>query len=69
VAAIAGNAKIMPIRIADTSGTGYWSMIAQGISYAIDHGARVASISFDNLLSSSSIISAAQYMKSKNGWS
>ena len=67
VAAIAGNAKIMPIRIADTSGTGYWSMIAQGISYAIDHGARVASISFDNLLSSSSIISAAQYMKSKNG--
>ncbi len=67
VAAIAGNAKIMPIRIADTSGTGYWSMIAQGISYAIDHGARVASISFDNLLSSSSIMSAAQYMKSKNG--
>ena len=67
VAAIAGNARIMPIRIADTSGTGYWSMIAQGISYAIDHGARVASISFDNLLSSSSILSAAQYMKSKNG--
>jgi hypothetical protein len=42
-------------------------MIAQGISYASDHGARVASISFDNLLSSSSILSAAQYMKSKNG--
>jgi subtilisin family serine protease len=67
VAAIAGGAKIMPIRIADASGTGYWSMIAQGISYAADHGARVASISFDNLLSSSSILSAAQYMKSKNG--
>jgi len=67
VAAIAGGAKIMPIRIADASGTGYWSMIAQGISYAVDHGARVASISFDNLLSSSSILTAAQHMKSKNG--
>ena len=61
------KAKIMPIRIADASGTAYWSKIAQGISYAADHGARVASISYEGLLSSSSIISAAQYMSSKGG--
>lgn len=67
VAAVAGQAKLMPIRIADSSGTGYWSMIAQGISYAADHGARVANISYENLLMSSSIISAAQYMKNKGG--
>jgi subtilisin family serine protease len=67
VAGIAGRASLMPVVIADSSGVGYWSMIAQGISYAIDHGARVANISYENLLSSSSIVSAAQYMKSKNG--
>lgn len=67
VASVAGNAKVMPIRISDTTGTAYWSSIAQGISYAADHGARVANISYENLLMSSSIISAAQYMKSKGG--
>jgi hypothetical protein len=67
VAAIAGKARIMPLRISDSTGTAYWSNIASAISYAIDHGARVANISYENLLQSSSIISAAQYMKSKNG--
>jgi hypothetical protein len=67
VAAIAGNAKIMPIVVADATATAYASTISQGISYAIDHGARVANISYQNLLTSSSVISAAQYMKSKNG--
>ena len=67
VASIAGRANLMPIVIADSSGVGYWSLIAQGISYAADHGARLANISYENLLSSSSIVSAAQYMKSKNG--
>jgi len=67
VAGIAGQAKIMPLRISDTSGVGYWSMIAQAINYAANNGARVASISYSNLLQSSSILSAAQYMKSKGG--
>ena len=67
VAAIAGNAKIMPIVVADSTMTAYASTISQGLSYAIDHGARVANISYQNLLTSSSVISAAQYMKSKNG--
>ena len=67
VAAVAGNARIMPIVVADASATAYASTISQGISYAIDHGARVANVSYEGLLTSSSIISAAQYMKSKNG--
>jgi thermitase len=67
VAAVAGKAKIMPIRVSDSTGTAYWSSIAQGISYAADHGARVANVSYENLLQSSSIISAANYMKSKGG--
>lgn len=67
VAGIAGAAKIMPIRVTDTAGYGYYSSISQGITYAADHGARVANASFASLYSSSSVQSAAQYMKSKGG--
>lgn len=67
VAAVAGNAKIMPLRVVDSAGVGYWSSIASAITYAADKGARVANASFENLLSSSSVLSAAAYMKSKNG--
>lgn len=67
VAGIAGAAKIMPIRVTDTAGYGYYSTISQGITYAADHGARVANASFASLYSSSSVQSAAQYMKNKGG--
>ena len=67
VVGVAGAAKIMPIRVTDISGYGYYSTVAQGITYAADHGARVANASFASLYSSSSVQSAAQYMKSKGG--
>lgn len=67
VAGVAGAAKIMPLRVTDDTGTGYWSMITSAISYAADHGARVANASFDSLLLSSSILSASNYMRSKGG--
>ncbi len=67
VAGVAGSAKIMPIRVTDTAGYGYYSTIAQGITYAADHGARVANASFASLYSSSAVQSAAQYLKSKGG--
>ena len=66
VAGVAGAARIMPIRVTDTSGLAYTSTIAQGLTYAADHGARVANASFavfDRL----GVKSAAQYMKDKNG--
>lgn len=67
VAGVAGQARIMPIRVTDTSGMGYYSMIAQGIIYAADNGARVANASFLGLTNSASIQNAAQYMKNKGG--
>jgi thermitase len=66
VAAVAGQAKIMPIRIADASGYAYWSTLAQGITYAADRGVRVANASFA-ASGSSAVQSAAQYMKNKGG--
>ena len=66
-AGVAFTSRIMPIRISDTSGNGYLSMISSGIIWAADQGARVASISFGPLCDSQTVISAAQYMRSKGG--
>lgn len=72
VAGVAGQAKIMPIRIAyldSASGScyAYSSTIASGITYAADNGARIANVSYGPLAGSAAIQSAAQYMKNKGG--
>lgn len=67
VAGVAWNAKILPVRITnDSTGYAYWSDIARGLSWAADNGADVANISYE-AYKSSSITSAAQYMRSKGG--
>ena len=67
VASIGWNTKIMPVRVALTSGSAYISTIASGITYAADHGAQIANASFATLSSSATIQSAANYMKTKGG--
>jgi hypothetical protein len=72
VAGVAGQARIMPIRIAylDTATNScyaYTSTIASGITWAADHGARIANVSYGPLAGSATIQSAANYMKSKGG--
>jgi thermitase len=66
-AGVAWGAKIMPVRISAPDGTAYWSTIAQAINWAADNGAKVVNISFSGLSGSSTIQSAAQYMRSKGG--
>ena len=41
--------------------------MAQAITYAADNGAKVANISYEGACCSSTIISAAQYMRNKGG--
>jgi subtilisin family serine protease len=70
VAGVAGAARIMPIRVAfsDTNGcTAYYSTVASGLTFAADNGARVANVSYSGVAGSSTIMSAANYMKSKGG--
>lgn len=67
VASVAGDAKIMPIRIADPSAYALWSTVAQGITYAADHGARVVNLSYEGASASSTIQQAASYLRSKGG--
>lgn len=67
VAGVSGKSKIMPLVVTDSTGGSFYSVISQAITYAADHGARVASISFSGLPYSSAVQSAAQYMKNKGG--
>ncbi len=66
VASVSGQSKIMPIRVADSSGYATFSSIANAITFAADKGARVANVSLD-ASGSSTVANAAQYMKDRNG--
>lgn len=67
VASVAGQVKIMPVRVSNSAGSATLSAVASGITYAADRGARIANVSFGSVASSSSVLSAANYMKSKGG--
>jgi hypothetical protein len=66
-ASVSFRSKIMPMRVTDTAGNGFFSLIASAVTWAADNGARVANVSFLGLSTSSSVDSAAQYMRSKGG--
>jgi len=66
VAGVAWGCKIMPVRITDSTGYALWSDAAKGLTWAADHGARVANLSFV-ASDSSTVKSAAQYFQSKGG--
>ncbi|PTR17268.1 subtilase family protein [Nitrosospira sp. Nsp2] len=67
IASVAGQSRIMPVRVSNLSGGGYWSTITQGLVHAADNGARVANVSFLGVTSSLTVQNAAQYLKNKGG--
>jgi subtilisin family serine protease len=58
--------KIMPIRVSDINGYASDSSMASGLTWAADHGARVANISYI-VSSSSTVTTAAKYFQGKGG--
>lgn len=66
-AGVAWGAKIMPVRIADLNAYAYWSTVAQGIYWAADHGAKVVNVSYNGVSGSSTVQSAAQYLRGMGG--
>jgi thermitase len=67
VASVSFGSKIMPLRVTDPSGNGYFSLMAAALVHAADNGARVANLSFLGVSLSDAVDSAAQYMRSKGG--
>lgn len=67
-ASVAPGTQVMPIRITDrTDGYATFGDMASGITWAADHGARVANLSYSGAAGSSTVASAASYMMGKNG--
>ena len=66
VAGVCWNCWIMPVRASAVDGSASYSALAAGITWAADHGARVANVSY-MVTNSSAVSAAANYMKSKGG--
>ncbi|TWJ18783.1 S8 family serine peptidase [Geobacter argillaceus] len=65
VTGVAWGSAIMPLRVSDTAGYGYYSMMANAIVYAADHGVRIVNLSFGGTSSSTTLQSAIDYAWSK----
>ncbi|MGI8502276.1 MAG: S8 family serine peptidase [Hassallia sp.] len=65
VTGIAYDAKIMPVKVLNDSGSGSYDAIAQGIRYAADNGANVINLSLGGSYPNSVLESALKYASSK----
>lgn len=65
VAGVAFHAKIMPIKVLSARGSGSVSGIAEGIRYAVDHGAKVINMSLGGAMNSSVLAKAVKYAHDK----
>jgi hypothetical protein len=60
-AGLAQGARIMPVRALSADGGGYGSDVAKGITWAVDHGARVVNLSLGGDRPSALVTTAIQY--------
>ena len=61
VAGVAWGATLMPVKVLDSGGSGYYSDVAAGIIYAVDHGAKVVNLSLGGLSGDNTLADAVQY--------
>lgn len=60
------NCKIMPVKVLDADGDGYVSDMAEGITYAVDHGANVINMSLGCESDSQTLQDAVNYAYEHN---
>jgi len=61
IAGCAWNVKLMPIKVLDSGGSGYWSWVADGIIFGADNGARILSLSLGGSSGNSTLRDAINY--------
>ncbi len=66
IAGVCWNCMVMPIKVADPEGVVTTSSIASGVTWAAEHGIKVANASFQ-VTGNSTVSSAAQYLWSTGG--
>jgi serine protease len=65
-AGIARDCTIMPVRVLDASGSGQFTWIVNGITWAADHGANVINMSLGASSGSTALQNAVTYAASRN---
>ena len=55
VASVAPGVTIMPVKVLDANGQGYWSDFLEGVDWAVDHGADVINMSLGSGLSAKQV--------------
>jgi len=66
MAGIAGQASLLPIKVLDNTGNGWWSNVATGMIWAVDHGARVINLSLGGTVDSTALRDAVSYATARN---
>lgn len=66
VAGMAGDSKLMTVKVLDQYGIGWYDDIAQGIVYAVDNGAQVINLSLGGTASSQALQDAVNYALAHN---
>lgn len=65
VAGLGWDAKIMPVKVLDSQGSGYYSWIASGIYWAVNNGAKVINLSLGGQSYASALQEATDYAYSQ----
>jgi hypothetical protein len=65
VAGVSWEARLMPVKVLDADGGADVNRVADGIRWAVDHGARVLNLSFSGSESSAALGEAVQYARDR----
>lgn len=64
MAGMCGGCSLMPVKVLDSTGSGLWYMVAEGIVYAVDNGADIINLSLGGYTTSTLLESAVAYAQS-----